>query len=125
LRYNEAVKSPLGDPDFGGISAGAQLSYVRDAFGLSKTELGRLLGVRRQALDQWDRGIPPDRTAQVNRLVELAQFLQRRLVPARVPQIVRTAAKGLGGKTILEVVAASGVEPIYEYVARLAAYPSV
>jgi transcriptional regulator with XRE-family HTH domain len=119
------VKSPLRYPQFGGVSAQDQLAYVRDALGLSKTELGRLFGIRRQALDQWNRGIPADRTAQVNRLVELAQFLQSRLVPARIPEIVRTAAKGLGGKTILEVLATSGVEPIYEYVARLAAYTGI
>ena len=119
-----SMKHPLADSQFGGVAAGEQLGYIREALGLSKTELGRLLGVRRQAMDQWDRGVPADRTAQVNRLVELAQFLQRRLVPARIPQIVRTPAKGLDGHTILQVIASSGVEPIYEYVARLASYPS-
>jgi transcriptional regulator with XRE-family HTH domain len=111
-------------PQFGGVSSSEQLGYVREALGLSKTELARLLGVRRQAVDQWSKGIPADRTAQVNRLVELAQFLQRRLVPARIPQIVRTRAKGLDGRTILELLAASGVEAVYEYVARLSSYTS-
>lgn len=76
----------------------------------------------RQAVDRWESGIPVGRTAQVNRLVELAQVLQRRLVPARIPEIIRTPAKGLGGRT---TVASSGVEPIYEYVARLASYPTL
>jgi transcriptional regulator with XRE-family HTH domain len=119
------MSSPLAYPQFGGVSAEEQLSYVRSTLGLSKTELARLFGVRRQAVDQWAKGIPADRTAQVNRLVELAQFLQRRLVPARIPQIVRTPAKSLDGQTILQVLAASGVDRIYEYVARLSSYTSV
>jgi transcriptional regulator with XRE-family HTH domain len=116
------MRNPLGYPQFGGVSAQEQLGFIREALGLSKTELGRLLGVRRQALDQWAGSVPADRTARVNRLIELAQFLQRRLVAARIPQIIRTPAKGLDGRTILDVLAASGVEPIFEYVARLASY---
>ena len=117
--------NPLAYPQFGGVSAQEQLGFIREALGLSKTELGRLLGVRRQALDQWAGSVPADRTARVNRLIELAQFLQRRLVPARIPQIIRTPAKGLDGRTILDVLASSGVEPVYEYVARLASYPNI
>ncbi|MGB6986452.1 MAG: helix-turn-helix transcriptional regulator [Candidatus Aquilonibacter sp.] len=119
------MRNPLAYPQFGGVSAQEQLGFIREALGLSKTELGRLLGVRRQALDQWAGSVPADRTARVNRLIELAQFLQRRLVPARIPQIIRTPAKGLDGRTILDVLASSGVEPIYEYVARLASYSNV
>jgi DNA-binding XRE family transcriptional regulator len=114
----------LSYPRFGGVTASEQLAFVRDVFGLSKTEMGRLFGVKRQAVDQWEAGIPPERSAQVNRLVELGQFLQRRLVPVRIPEIVRTPARGLQGKTMLAILTQYGPDPIYDYVARLAAYPN-
>ena len=38
------------------------LAEIEASFGLSKTELGRLFGVSRQAVDQWRvRGVPGDR----------------------------------------------------------------
>lgn len=106
-----------------GFDANEQLSFISETFGLSETELGRLLHVTRQAVSQWRaRGIPPERSAQVDRIVETAQFLQRRLIPARIPEIVRTPAKGLGGATMLSVLRDAGAEPIFLYVTRLAAY---
>lgn len=116
------MKSALSYPTFGGVTPREQLAFVREVFGLSKTELARIFRVKRQAVDQWETGVPAERSAQVNRLVELGQFLQRRLVPMRIPEIVRTPGKSLGGKTMLEVLRDQGVEPIYEYVVKLAAY---
>jgi transcriptional regulator with XRE-family HTH domain len=117
-----AMKNVLSYPSFGGVTPREQLAFVREVFGLSKTELARIFRVKRQAVDQWETGVPAERSAQVNRLVELGQFLQRRLVPMRIPEIVRTPGKSLGGKTMLEVLRDQGVEPIYEYVVKLAAY---
>ncbi len=115
--------SALNYPVPVGVDARAQISFIESALGLSDAELGKLVGVSRQAVAQWrGRGVPAERSAQVDRLVEFAQFLQRRLVPQRIPQIVRTAAKGLGGKTMLDVIRVDGVAPLYTYVARLAAY---
>ena len=62
------------------------------------------------------------RAADVDRVRELSEVFLRKFIPARVPQIVRTPGKGLGGKSVLEVVAESGVEPIYAYLERLFAY---
>jgi hypothetical protein len=115
--------SPLSYPLHAGVEAADQLNFIAHAFGLSETDLGRLFKVSRQAVGQWrDRGVPPERAAQVDRIVELAQFLQRRLVPQRIPEIVRTPAKSLGGESMLAVLRDRGPQPIFEYVLQLAAY---
>jgi hypothetical protein len=106
-----------------GVTDAEELSYIAEALDLSDADLGGIFGVTRQAVAQWrERGIPAERSADVNRVVEVAQFLQRRLIAKRIPQIVRTAGKGLGGRTILQVLQTDGVTPVYEYVMRLASY---
>jgi hypothetical protein len=106
-----------------GVDASDQLNFLKEAFGLSETQLGVLFKVTRQATSQWRlRGIPPERSAQVDRIVELAQFLQRRLIPQRIPEIVRTPAKGLGGEHMLDVLRERGPVPVFNYVLGLAAY---
>jgi transcriptional regulator with XRE-family HTH domain len=111
-----ATKTP------GRIGAEA-LDEIRDAFGLSTEALASLFHVTRPAVQQWrTNGIPVTRAADVDRVRELSEVFLRKFIPARVPQIVRTPGKGLGGKSVLEVVAESGVEPIYAYLERLFAY---
>lgn len=82
-----------------------------------------LFGVRQPSLAEWrSRGIPATRRASVERLHELARVLQREVLAARIPEIVRTRDEWLGGRSILEVIRAEGVEPVYGYLARLFAY---
>ncbi len=113
----------LDYPEPVGVTAATQIAFVEGVLGLSDADLGALFAVRRQAVAGWRKaGLPPERAAGMDRLVELAQFLQRRLVPARIPTIVRTPARGLDDKTMLDVLRADGIEPIYLYFARLASY---
>jgi hypothetical protein len=113
----------LDYPVFAEVSTRAQLEFIGHTLGLSATGLGELFGVSRQAVSEWrERGIPASRTARVDRIVEFVQFLQRRLVPGRIPEIVRTRAKGLSDRTMLEVLSESGPEPLYGYMTRLTAY---
>ena len=106
-----------------GVDAAMQIAFVEDALGLSDSDLAKLFAVKRQAVAGWRKsGLPAERAAGMDRLVELTQFMQRRLVPARIPTIVRTAARGLRGKTMLAVLSSDGVEPIYRYFAQLASY---
>ncbi|MEO6834442.1 MAG: hypothetical protein ABI231_00825 [Candidatus Tumulicola sp.] len=113
----------LDYPVFIGVSSRQQLDFLAHALGLSETELGTLFGVTRQAVSAWrERGVPARRTASVDRIVEFTQFLQRRLVPGRIPQIIRTKAKGLDRHSMLEVLRESGPDRLYEYMTRLAAY---
>ncbi len=100
-----------------------ELNETRTILGLSQTELADLFGVRAPSLAEWKtRGIPPARRASVERLHDLALVLHRRVIPSRIPQVVRTPDAWLGGRTMLEVIRAEGVEPVYAYLARLFSY---
>lgn len=102
-----------------------ELEAIRRDFGLSYAELARLFCVSRPAVQGWyQHDVPVTRAADVDRVRELAEVFLRKFIPARVPQIVRTPGKGLGGKTVLEVVGAAGVEPVYAYLESLFAYNS-
>ena len=102
------------------------LDEIRENFGLSEDELAALFAVSRPAIAKWrQRSVPFERSADVDRARELSQYFVRRFIPARVPQIVRTPGKGLGGQTVLNVVARVGVEPVYAYLERLFSYVSL
>jgi len=99
------------------------LGRVERAFGLSKSGLGRLFGISRQAVDEWlAKGVPASRNADVGRIADLAAALERRFIPERVPQIVRAAIPGLGGRTILDAIAADGPVPVLELLERAFSY---
>ena len=81
------------------------LRRLMDAFGLSKTELGSLFGVRRQAVDQWlERGVPSDRQEKVQTLIAIVDLLERKLKPGRLAGVARRPADAYGGKTMLELI---------------------
>jgi len=101
----------------------SELEEVRDTFGLTRSELADLLNRRPQSLVEWEsRGIPRDRRASVERLVDLARLFRRRVIASRIPQIVRTPDEWLGRRTMLEVLRTDGVDPIYSYLGRLFHY---
>jgi len=105
------------------VAAEQPLQTIQTAFGLSDGELGALFNVSRQAAQQWKtRAVPPSRIADVGRVADLARLLKRRLRAERLPQIVRTPGRGLQDRTVLEVLAKHGVDPIYEYLERLYSY---
>lgn len=105
------------------MDAATQICFIEEALGLSDADLGSLFGVKRQAIAGWRKsGIPAERAAGLDRLVELTQFLQRRLVPARIPTIIRNPARSLDHRSILAVLAEEGVGPVYAYFAALASY---
>jgi hypothetical protein len=82
------------------------LAQVMAAFQLSKTELGTLFGVSRQAIDGWlASGVPADRREKLNTLASVADLLERKLKAGRLPGVARTPADAYGGLTMLEMVA--------------------
>jgi hypothetical protein len=84
---------------------GDELSRLMSSFQLSKTDLAELFGVRRQAIDGWLRkGVPADRQEKVHTLVALADMLERKLKPGRLPGVARTPADAYGGLTMLEMI---------------------
>ena len=99
------------------------LDEIRACLGLSGTELAVLFGISRTALAKWRvRGVPVERVADVDRVLKLARHLSRKIKPQRIPQIVRTPGKGLGGKTVLETIAERGALPVFAYLERLFSY---
>ncbi len=91
--------------------------------GLSQNEMADLFGVRQPSFAAWRSGhIPANRRASVERLHELALVLRHELKPSRIPEIVRTPDAWLGNRSMLQVIRAEGVGPIYGYLARLFAY---
>jgi len=102
-----------------------ELESIRRHFGLSYAELAQLFRVSRPAVQGWsEHAVPVARAADVDRVRELADVFVRKFIPARVPQIVRTPGKGLGGKSVLETLVEAGVEPVYAYLESLFAYNS-
>jgi len=100
-----------------------ELDEIRETFRLSKSELAALFQRRAPSVAEWEtRGIPIDRQATAERLVDLARLLRRKLVQRRIPEIVRTKDAWLGDRSMLEVLATEGVDPIYAYLGRLFAY---
>jgi transcriptional regulator with XRE-family HTH domain len=96
---------------------------IKELFGLSDAELASLFGVKRQALAYWrTHGVPPGRMADVDRISELAERFGRTFKPARIPQIVRTPGRGLSNRTVLEVLAKDGPQPIFDYLYRLLSF---
>lgn len=100
-----------------------QLDEIREVFGLSRSELADLLGRRAQSIAEWEtRGIPTEKRASVERLVDLAHLFRNRLIASRIPEIVRTPDDWLNGRTILDVLRQEGVDSIYRYLGRLFSY---
>jgi DNA-binding XRE family transcriptional regulator len=101
----------------------SELQEIREVFGLTKSEMADLLGRRAQSIVEWEtRGVPRDKRASVERLLDLAQLFRRRVIATRIPEIVRTPDSWLGNRTILETLRIDGVDPIYAYLGRLFNY---
>lgn len=107
-------------------SFASELAEIRDTFGLSDKELAQLLHLRPKLLIDWEkRGIPIEKRASVERLVDLARVLRRKAIASRIPEIVRTRDARLNERTMLQTLRADGVDSIYAYLARLFAYDNV
>lgn len=84
----------------------AALPRLMEQLGVSKSELGRLFGVSRQAIDGWlEHGVPAERQEKLGTLLALVDLLERRLKAGRVPGAARRPAKAWGGETMLELIA--------------------
>jgi hypothetical protein len=86
---------------------------------LSKTELARLFGVSRQAIDGWHRdGVPGRRQAKAATVAAVVDLLAHRLKPERIPGIARRRARAYGGLTMLEMIARDRHEELLELTRR-------
>lgn len=85
--------------------SGRRLERVMRLWGLSRTELGDLFGVSRQAVTKWiANGVPSDRVPTVADVEAITDLLDRYLKRDRIAAVVRRDAPRLGGTSILELV---------------------
>jgi transcriptional regulator with XRE-family HTH domain len=85
---------------------GRGLRRVMRLWQLSRTELGELFGISRQAVSKWlDSGVPPERAARVAEIEAVTDLLERYLKRDRIPAVVRRPAPRLGGTSLLDMVA--------------------
>ena len=95
------------------------LATIEEPLGLSKTELGRLFGVSRQAVDGWHRtGIPPARQPKAATIAAVADLLSHRLKSERIPGVVRRPARAYGGLSALEMIERDRHDELLELVRR-------
>ncbi|MCD6497644.1 MAG: hypothetical protein J7M25_04975 [Deltaproteobacteria bacterium] len=82
------------------------LHIIAEVFDLNDTELARLFGITRQAVQKWLRtgNVPGDRRAKVVTTLQIAEVLLRNLKPDRIPGIVRKPAGWFAGKSIVEMI---------------------
>lgn len=101
-RFLRRVRYHLNHPD-----DEEPLGRLVDAFGLSKTELAGLFGVRRQAIDGWlANGVPAERQEKLVTLLDIVELLDRKLKAGRLPGVARRPAGIYNGHTMLELISA-------------------
>ncbi|MHB1912032.1 MAG: hypothetical protein ACYCTI_08270 [Acidimicrobiales bacterium] len=84
-----------------------QLRRFLRVWGLSASEASRLFGVSRQAVSKWfTQGVPAERVEAVADLAAATDLLVRYLKVDRIPATVRRNAGGMGGRSLLDLVAA-------------------
>lgn len=95
------------------------LDEIASTLALSRSELARLFGVRRQALTDWSkRGIPSGRLAKAASVAATCDLLRRYLRAERIPGIARLPAEAYGGRTMLEMIEQDRHEELRERVRR-------
>lgn len=85
--------------------SGRELERILRVWSLSRTELGRILGVSRQAVSKWiDDGVPADRVTHVADLASITDLLTRYVKRDRIPAVVRRSASNLGDASLLDLI---------------------
>lgn len=99
--------------------AGTGLETLLSSWELSVTDLARLFGVRRQAVQQWlQEGVPASRQPKLATILHIADLLERNLVPQRIPAVVRSPAQAYGGVSMLDAIAGDRHEQMLQLVRR-------
>ena len=86
------------------VAADTLLDTVQGTFDLTDSELGRLMGVRRQAVAQWrDRGVPAARSEKMAAMASIADLLSHQLKDERIPGVARRPAEAYDGLSMLQM----------------------
>ena len=99
--------------------AGTGLEPLMASWELSITDVARVFGVRRQAVQQWlDHGVPPARQPKLLAILGIADLLERNVLPVRIPAVVRAPTPVDGGRSMLDALAADRHEELLERTRR-------
>jgi hypothetical protein len=100
-RFFRRVRHHLNAPD-----DEQPLARVMRVLDLSKSELGRLFRVSRQAIDGWIAdGVPAERREKLAALLALCDLLERKLKTDRIAGVARREADAYGGRSMLQMIA--------------------
>ena len=95
--------------------SGRTLHRILAVWGLNQSEAADLFGVARQAVSKWlDRGIPAERAETIAKLAAATDLLVRHVKRDRIPAVVRRPSAALGGKSLVDLVAASRAHDVLE-----------
>jgi DNA-binding transcriptional regulator YiaG len=84
---------------------GSELAQLMAGWQLSFSDVARLFGVSRQAVQQWlEEGVPAARQPKVLQILRIGDLLERNLQPSRIPAVVRSDAAAYGGRSMLELI---------------------
>lgn len=98
-RFALAVLHELSGP-------GSELARLMAGWQLSVSDVARLFGVTRQAVQQWlDDGVPAARQPKLLQILRIADLLERNLQALRVPAVVRSAAGAYADRSMLQMIA--------------------
>ena len=91
------------------------LGRILCVWGLSQSGAANLFGVTRQAVGKWlATGVPAGRVRGIADLAAATDLLVRHVKRDRIPAVVRRQAAALGGKSLVELVAASHTRDVLE-----------
>lgn len=108
------------------LLAGGQLSRIMSSWDLSRTELGAMFGVSRQAVTKWlTEGVPADRAPLAADLAAICDLLEHYLKPDRISAVVRRASPGLGDRSLLELVSDGETAAALDVARRMFAFGDV
>ena len=103
-----------------------RLERIMRLWGLSRTELGAMFGVSRQAVSKWlAHGVPPDRVVVVADVDAITDLLDRYLRRERIAAVVRRPAPRLGGRSLIELIAAGGSAEALDLTRQMFAFSDV
>ena len=105
MRLIGRASGEQSEGDDGPAGSATLLKRAMDLFELDRTGLATLFGVRRQAVEQWERrGVPAERRAKLATMVAVGELLARRLRPGLLPGVARRPATAYQGRTMLEMI---------------------
>ncbi len=98
---------------------GSELAQLMAGWQLSISDVARLFGVTRQAVQQWlEDGVPAARQPKLLQVIRIGDLLARNLQPSRIAAVVRSDAAAYGGRSMLELIADDRHDELLDSVER-------